>query len=191
MSNSNRSSLAHKTFADNKRQLKPTDYLRSWIEKTVRKYGQQIGITAQEMPDIVFTRREVLAMPKELTAGRRTVTHKCLGICFCRARTILINVKKHTSYDDLKHTIVHELVHYRFRYLKHGMRFEKRISLIQRGKRYNVKVLYPENPPLSSSYEQRHENRLQHVYHQQYYRKSTLEFNTESGFWFVNDQGKL
>jgi hypothetical protein len=152
-----------KTFEPNRWRLRPTDYVKSWIEKKVREYGQQIGITAQEMPDIVFTRREVLAMPKELTAGRRTVTHKCLGICFCRARTILINVKKHTSYDDLKHTIVHELVHYRFRYLKHGMRFEKRISLIQRGKRYNVKVLYPENPSLSSSYEQRHENRLQHV----------------------------
>src|SRR5918911_4319511 len=142
MSNSNRSSLAHKTFADNKRQLKPTDYLRSWIEKTVTEYGQQIGITAHEMPNIVFTRRELLAMPKELTAGRRTVSHKYLGICFRSARTILINVKKHTSYEDLKHTVVHELVHYRFRYLKHGMRFENRISLIQRGKGYEVKALY-------------------------------------------------
>ena len=26
---------------------------------------------------------------------------------------------------------------------------------------------------------------------QQYYCKSTLEFNTENGFWFVNDQGEL
>jgi hypothetical protein len=71
------------------------------------------------------------------------------------------------------------------------MRFEKRISLIQRGKRYNVKVLYPEKPPLSSSYMRGHENRLQHVYHQQYYCKSTLGFNTESGFWFVNHLGDL
>jgi hypothetical protein len=191
MSNSNRSSLAHKTFADNKRQLKPTDYLRSWIEKTVRKYGQQIGITANAMPNIVFTRRELLAMSKELTAGRRTVTHKYLGICFRRARTILINVKKHTSHEDLKHTIVHELVHYRFRYLRHGMRFKNRISLIQRGKRYKVKVLYPENPPLSSSYKEDHENTLQDIHCQQSCHKYTLGFDSKSRFWFVNHLGEL
>jgi hypothetical protein len=144
MSNNNKSSLSHKTFGSNKHTLRPTNYVKSWIEKQVRQYGQQIGITAQEIPNMVFTRREVLAMPKELTAGRRTVTHKCLGICFRRAKTILINVKKHTSYEDLKHTIVHELVHYRFRYLKHSNRFEKRISLVLRGKRYKVKVLYIE-----------------------------------------------
>jgi hypothetical protein len=163
MSYSNRSSLSDKTFDDDKRSLKPTDYVTSWIQKKTIEYGQQIGITAQDMPKVVFTRKEVLAMPKDLTVGRRTVTHKCLGICFRRAKTILINVKKHTSYEDLKHTIVHELVHYRFGYLKHGMRFEKRISLIQRGKRYKVKFLYGENPPLSSSYKQDHENTLQHI----------------------------
>ena len=191
MSDSNRSSLAHKTFADNKRQLKPTDYLRSWIEKTVTEYGQQIGITAHEMPNIVFTRRELLAMPKELTAGRRTVSHKYLGICFRSARTILINVKKHTSYEDLKHTVVHELVHYRFRYLRHGMRFKNRISLIQRGKRYKVKVLYPENPPLSSSYKEDHENTLQDIYRQQSCHKYTLGFDAKSRFWFVNHLSEL
>jgi hypothetical protein len=190
MSNNNKSSPSDKTFGHNKRRLKPTDYVKSWIEKKVREYGQQIGIAAQEIPNIVFTRREVLTMPKELTAGRRTVTHKCLGICFCRAKTILINVKKHTSYEDLKHTIVHELVHYRFRYLKHGMRFEKRISLIQRGKRYKVKALFPENPPLSPSYKQDHKNRLQHIlHHRQSCCKYIPGFDAESGFWIVNDLG--
>lgn len=134
----------------NRHQLKPTDYVKSWIENKAREYGYQTGITPQEMPNIVFTRKEVLAMSEELTAGRRTVTYKYLGICFRRARTILINVKKHTSYADLKHTIVHEIVHYRFPYLKHGKKFEKRISLILGGKRYKVKILYAENLPLRS-----------------------------------------
>ncbi|HZD33575.1 MAG TPA: hypothetical protein VE130_00075 [Nitrososphaeraceae archaeon] len=168
--------------ANNKRKLRPTEYLRSWIAQKVRKYAEQIGITAQETPNIVFTRREVFTMPKELTAGRRTVTHKCLGICFPRAKTILINVKKHTSYEDLKRTIVYELVHYRFRYLKHGVEFEKRISLIQRGKRYKVKVLYPENPLLSLSYKQNHEIQLQRIlYRQQPCRKYLLTFDAEHG----------
>jgi hypothetical protein len=185
--NNTKSSPLDKTFQSNRHRLKPIDYVKSWIENKVREYGQQIGITAQEMPNIVFTKREVLAMPKELTAGRRTVTHKCLGICFYRARTILINVKKYASYDDLKHTILHELVHYRFRHLKHGMRFENRISLIQKGKRYNVKVLYPENSPLSSSYKQDHENALQYVlYSPRSCYKYVLGFDAEYGFLIVN-----
>ena len=188
--NNTESSPIDKTFEHNRRRLKPTDYVKSWIEKKVVEYGEQIGITVQEIPRVVFTRREVLSMSKELTAGRRTVTHKCLGICFCRAKTILINVKKHTSYEDLKHTIIHELVHYRFRYLKHGTRFKKRISLIQIGKRYKVKILYPENPQLSSSYKQGHKNTLQHIVHrQQSCRQYMPGLDAESGFWIVNDLG--
>lgn len=147
---------------NNKRTLKLTEYRKRWVHNQLRKYAEQIGIIEQEIPNLVFSRKEVLAMPIELTAGRRTVTHKCFGICFRRARTVLINVKKHTSYADLKHTIVHELVHYRFRYLKHGTRFENRISLILKGKRYGSKLLYSENEPSPLLPQcQDHENQLQ------------------------------
>jgi hypothetical protein len=99
---------------------------------------------------------------------------------------ILINVKKHSSYEDLKHTIIHELVHYRFRYLKHGIRFENRLSLIQKGKRYKAKVLYPENPLLSSFCKKDHENMSQ-CNHRQSCCNHISGFNTESGFWIIND----
>jgi hypothetical protein len=154
---------------------------KGWILNQVARYAKQIGIAEQDMPSVVFTRKEVLAMPKELTAGRRTVTHKCLGICFCGAKTILINVKKHTSFKDLQRTIIHELVHYRFRYLKHSTRFEDRISRILEGKTYKVKVLYAENPPLLiSSYSQDHQNIL-HIHPQQSGCEYTLGFNAETG----------
>lgn len=130
--------------------MKLTEYKKTWIRKQVAKYAQQIGVSEKDMPAIIFTRKEVLALPKELTAGRRTVTHKCLGICFRHAKTILIHVKKHRSAQDLKHTIVHELVHYRFRYLKHGRKFEDRINLIMnKGKRYPLKKLYLQTAPIS------------------------------------------
>ena len=132
-----------------KRRLKLTESKKTWTHNQIKKYSDQIGITAHDRPHIVFTGKEVLAMPKELTAGRRTVTYKYLGICFRRAKTILINVKKHRSLEDLKHTIVHELVHYRFSYLKHGTKFENRISLVMAGKKYKVKALYSEGIPRS------------------------------------------
>jgi hypothetical protein len=128
-------------------RLSPTDDIKSWIEKELRKYAKQIGITDYDISDVFFSEEEVNAMPLELTAGIRNVTFKCYGACLIEAKTIFINVKKHTSFERLKHTIVHELVHYRFRYLKHGRKFEKRISLILGGKRYRTKSLYIKNTP--------------------------------------------
>jgi hypothetical protein len=89
----------------NKRTLKLTEYRKTWVHKWVRIYANQIGIREQDRPSVVFTSNGVLALPKHLTEGRRTVSHKYLGICFCKAKTILINVKKHRSFKDLKHTI--------------------------------------------------------------------------------------
>jgi hypothetical protein len=146
---------------NNKRTLKLTECRKRWVHNQLRKYAEQIGITEQEIPNVVFSRKEVLALPRELTAGRRTVTHRYFGLCFRKAQTILINVKKHTSFKDLRHTIVHELVHYRFQYLKHGARFENRISLILKGKRYGCKLLYIQNEPSPlSPHSQDHEDRL-------------------------------
>jgi hypothetical protein len=146
----------------NKRTLKLTEYRKTWIHNQVRKYAAQIGIIANDMPHVFYTRKEVLAIPKDLTAGGRTVTHKCYGICFYRAKTILINVKKHRSFKDLRDTIVHELVHYRFSYLKHGAKFESRIALIKAGKKYKVKLLYTgEIPPSSSSSNQDQQERFE------------------------------
>ena len=132
--------------------MKLTKHRTIWVLEQVTNYSRQIGIADKDVPMVVFSRKGVLELPKVLTEGRRTVTHKCLGICFCRAKVIFISVKKHKSFHDLKHTIVHELVHYRFRYLRHGRQFEDRINLIvKREKRYPLKILYPENETSSSS----------------------------------------
>jgi hypothetical protein len=137
-----RPSLSDKTFAtNNKPTLRLTEHRKLRIVNQIRKYAEQIGITGKDMPSVVFTRKEVLEMPKELIVGRRTVTSKYFGICFVEAKTLLINVKKHRSFEDLRKTIVHELVHYRFRYLKHGKEFECRIDHILKGKRYPVRSL--------------------------------------------------
>jgi hypothetical protein len=132
--------------------MKLTAHKTNWVLEQVANYSKQIGIPHKDVPKVVFSRKGVLELPRELTEGRRTVTHKCLGICFRKAKAIFISVKKHKSLRDLKDTIVHELVHYRFRYLKHGRRFEDRIYLIvKKEKRYPHKELYPENEIRSSS----------------------------------------
>jgi hypothetical protein len=46
-------------------------------------------------------------------------------------------------YRDKLHILVHELVHYRFKYLRHGRKFEDRIKEILQGKEFPEKKLYP------------------------------------------------
>jgi hypothetical protein len=173
----NIAALSDKTFVGNiKPTLKLTEYRKALVLNQFRKYAEQIGITERDIPSIVFTRKEVLEMPKELTAGRRTVTHKCLGICFRRARTILIHVKKHRSLQELRHTIVHELVHYRFSYLKHGKKFEHRIDHILRGKRYPVKDLNC-MPTVQRQLSCYNNNKTSHQHH------TDLTANNWADFW--------
>ena len=136
-------SLSSSFSGQTEKKLRLTPYRRSWVQDKVSKCAKQIGISENDTPDIVCTRKGVLALPKELTTGRRTVTHKCLGICFRRAKTIFINIKYHSSLQDIEHTVVHEFIHYRFPYLRHGKQFEQRIKLILKGKKYPVKDLYP------------------------------------------------
>lgn len=49
---------------------------------------------------------------------------------------------------EVRDTLIHELVHYRFPYMKHGKKFEQRIKDILRGKQFPKKHLT--SPQLSS-----------------------------------------
>lgn len=52
--------------------------------------------------------------------------------------SIFINLGKHRSREQLEHTVVHELVHSRYRKLEHGYDYEYHIQQIKKGK-YPVK----------------------------------------------------
>ena len=118
---------------------KPEAY--KWIHEQLVLRCEQLGI--EEIPKLVFSRKDVLAMPLEHTAGRRTSTHRYLGICYREARTIFLNIRskyvkrlKGRRSGSLEETMVHELVHYRFGYLGHGRKFEDRVKKIFEGKTY-------------------------------------------------------
>lgn len=50
-------------------------------------------------------------------------------------------VKHKSKYIDFRNTLVHELVHYRFAYLRHGKKFEKQIDKILRGRTFETKSI--------------------------------------------------
>ena len=101
---------------------------------------EKVGIYANRFsilePKVLFTTREVLDMPKEMTEGGRTSAYKYLGLSYNKQSLIFINVRKISNDKDLENTIVHELIHQRFPYLSHGKRFSKLVRQGLKGKNF-------------------------------------------------------
>jgi hypothetical protein len=125
------------------------------LNEDLVKYCKQIGITG--VPRLILDRKEMHAIL--VNAGKRK---RCAGWgqCFRSMQTIFVDtgirihypsrrykgvklptrelVKHKSKYTDFRNTLVHELVHYRFAYLRHGKRFEKRINEILRGRIFDT-----------------------------------------------------
>lgn len=101
---------------------------------------EKVGIYSNRFsipePKVLFTPKEVLEMPKEMTEGRRTSAYKYYGVSYMQENLIFINVKKISDQKSLDNTIVHELIHMRFPYLSHGRRFNKLVLKGLRGKTF-------------------------------------------------------
>ena len=67
-------------------------------------------------PKVLLTSKQVLEMPKEITAGRRTTAYKYYGVSYMQHNLIFVNVKKMPDQKALDDTIAHELVHLRVQY---------------------------------------------------------------------------
>ena len=87
-------------------------------------------------PRVLLTTREVLGMPRELTAGRRTSAYKYYGVAYPKSNTVFINVRKIPDERTLVDTIAHEPVHVRFLYLSHGRRFDRLVGRVIAGRRF-------------------------------------------------------
>ncbi len=107
--------------------------LRLRIYEKVGIYANRFSIPE---PKVLFTTREVLDMPKEMTEGGRTSAYKYLGLSYNNQSLIFINIRKISNEKDLENTIVHELIHQRFPYLSHGKRFNKLVRQGLRGKKF-------------------------------------------------------
>jgi hypothetical protein len=128
------------------------------------KYCKQIGILEEEKPRLVTDRKTMDELKQTFNdKGRGRSTANNYGICYNEERVIYVNAKiskkrarlyKHVKYTtafakehkaryrDILHTLVHELVHYRFTKMVHGKRFEMRIREILGGRVFPQVKLY-------------------------------------------------
>lgn len=122
--------------------MKLTYSLRKFIYSELYKYSEQLGLTIDEVPDLVFTRKELIEISKSLEIsdkiilGKLTVTRRYYGITYKESNIIFLNIKIHNTRKELIKTIVHELIHLRFQKMKHGTKYEERIKNILNGKKY-------------------------------------------------------
>lgn len=113
--------------------MKPDEDLRLHVLETVGVLSARLSIAE---PRVLITTREVLDMPRELTAGRRTSAYKYYGVAYLDSNTVFINVRKIPDERMLVDTIAHELVHVRFPYLSHGKRFDRLVGEVVAGRRF-------------------------------------------------------
>jgi hypothetical protein len=114
--------------------MRLTEFREASIHSEIQSRGEQIGMPKQEIPRIILTRKEWLALPKELTHGLRTTTHKKLGTIKPRARIMFLNVRSHRSLRQLRETITAELVRYWFPDLMHYSQFLQMKKALLKGK---------------------------------------------------------
>ena len=113
--------------------MKPDEDLRLHVLETVGVFSARLSIAE---PKVLLTTREVLDMPRSLTAGRRTSAYKYYGVAYLESNMIFINARKIPDEAMLVDTIAHELVHVRFPYLSHGKRFDRLVAEVIAGRRF-------------------------------------------------------
>lgn len=121
--------------------MKLTEFRKAWIDREIERYAKQLGIPGQEIPRIVLTRKEWLALPGELTKGRRTTTHRVYGTIIPPKYTLVfLNVRKHKTLRELRKTIIHQLWLCRFRIAtKHRDIMGERIGQLLRGRHFSLR----------------------------------------------------
>ena len=145
----------------NKEQLQNIDF---------PKYCKQIGILDSDELRLITNRKEYneLAAKHNDTGAHKAIDKNCLGKCEYSIRAIFVNespylkhgvthrmihgkgrmkgyyklVPKRWNYYEQRHTLVHELVHYRFPYMNHGREFDDRIEQILKGRTFEPKHIH-------------------------------------------------
>lgn len=107
------------------------DDLRLRILEMVGIYSARLSIPE---PQVLMSTREVLAVPRKLTRGRRSTAYRYYGVAYTGCSMVFVNVRKIPDERALNETVAHELVHMRFPYLSHGRRFNLLVRQVRAGR---------------------------------------------------------
>ncbi len=127
--------------------MKLTPSLQKFINSEIEKWSKNMSVLLSV--NVLTKTKQVLDLPRSFTEGRRTSAYKYLGVAFLEPldskHVVFLNVLKHKSRTELRHTIVHELVHFRFPYLSHGYGFDFIINSVLKGKQLDSCLMTPDD----------------------------------------------
>ena len=113
--------------------IKKQRTIKQRILEELPKRCYQIGIPRTEQPKICWNQEQF----KWYTGSRKTMSKRRLGAYAYRNNVILIDLAVHAfhnqSFNEVRDTLIHELVHARFQNQKHGHYFKHLIEQIKKG----------------------------------------------------------
>lgn len=105
------------------------------LEDYLELYCCQIGILPDEVPSLYFKKKEFYDRLKN-HSGRTYRKKNYWGKCNWSNRSILVDGYINRNYRQMHHTLVHELVHFRFPWMNHGKKFDFMVKGIIKGARF-------------------------------------------------------
>jgi hypothetical protein len=112
------------------------------LKQDLIKYSKQLGIIDCEIPKLVFygeefkTEQNDVFFKYEGYNSKQTWRHTTyLGFCSYLTRLILVNIRGRRTLGELRNTLIHELLHYRFKGTSHE-EIHNRIKKVLAGKEY-------------------------------------------------------
>lgn len=132
------------------------------LQQDLKKYCKQIGVSEEEIPRLIVDKKEMLEVGSKWGYEHLRLSNN-YGVYYGEHKTIFVDlnrriyhpkrypvkeykhkprITKKTTYLDFRHTLIHELVHHRWKSIPHGVKFEQRIKEILRGKTFPLKQLY-------------------------------------------------
>lgn len=140
------------------------------LNQDLPRFCKQIGILPGEEPKPILNTKQMneLDLAHSDVQSQKAICSGYLGVCFSSLRIIYVresphlrngkfrkkeyfknsrkyaykSVPKRWNYSEQLWTLVHELVHYRFRNLQHGWTFNQRIREILRGEAFEQKHIH-------------------------------------------------
>lgn len=124
---------------------------RQKLQQDLVKYSDQIGIVQNQIPKLEFINEKHSRLLGQCSISRRTIfineiksnsckyvvfNDKCMKQLTLDGKKIRIILETKGYRHDLE-TLIHELVHYRFRFVSHGPKFEQLIQRILAGERFS------------------------------------------------------
>lgn len=123
--------------------MKATRRFRTHVRDRVAMYARRVNV---KVPMVACTTEEVRRLPRLMTGGSKEDEMARAGMCFGAyfrvPHMVYVNLGEHDDLFEVESTIIHEIVHARFRTLGHGDAFDRMCDVLMLGGRFPPRWIF-------------------------------------------------